>query len=155
MALVHIEGIKIVAAGGDLDAAVALRVSKDAVDLDIPPEILERHNTLSPQPAARTELGFNVTLKAALENAGPDEYVLLFGGVNTSGVWTKSQGVRALGKLDIRLVVFQEDGTTKDWDITNVQQVAGMKRSFTYAQTSYQPIELAGTDNTALDFDES
>ena len=79
----HAAYIKIVAAGGDLDAATAIDLATEKVAITLTPEIVEHIITRSPLPKERYEIGTDIGAKGVMASASLDEITYLLGGTYT------------------------------------------------------------------------
>ena len=152
----HAKYIKIVDAGGDLDAAAEMELASDQVVLTVTPEIVEHVISKSPLPKERYEIGTNLAVKGVLAAASLTEIQTLLGGNITSNVWTKTQGVRTLPKYDIRIGVYRpSDGEIVEHTLTDMQFIAAGEMAFEQKKKSYLPFEAAGTDTSDITIDNS
>lgn len=152
----HASYIKVVAAGGDLDAATAIDLANEKVSITLTPEIVEHIITNSPLPKERYEIGTNIGCKAVMASADLSEIVTLLGGTVTSNVYTKTQGVRTLPKYDIRIGVYRpSDGVVVPHDMTDMHFIAAVEMGFEQKKKSYLPFEAAATDTSDFTIDNS
>jgi hypothetical protein len=152
----HAAHFKIVAAGGDLDAAAEILLQKEAVTVDIERSILEDFTSQFPQPITRYELGSDFMVKGVLSAATLDRIVELIGGTNTSEVYTKTQQVLVLSKYDIRLGVYRpSDGVVVPWTFTDMQNIAKVSFKMEHGSITYLPFEFRGTYTSDLTIDNS
>jgi hypothetical protein len=148
--------IKIVTAGGDLNAAPELDLATDKVSIIVTPEVVEHIITRSPLPKERYEIGTNLAVKGVLASASLQEIQYLLGGSVVSEVYTKTQGVRTLPKYDIRVGVYRpSDGVVVPHDLTDMHFVAAVEMGFEQKKKSYLPFEAKGSDTSDFTIDNS
>ena len=157
MDLTHVSGVKQVAAGGDLDAAVALEVTQEVVNVMMKGEYAESYTSQSPLPNRRLEIGTNIEVKGIYENADYDQLVIIAGGAYATTTYTKAMNVvRALPLYDVRLEVYRpSDGGTVEWTITNMQSLVDIEMAMKYKEFTYLPFRFVGTKSSVLTIDNS
>lgn len=156
MNLLHAAHFKIVAAGGDLDAAPEILLEKTDVNVEAERVILEDFTSQFPQPVERYEIGTNFMVKGVFSQADLDRVVEMIGGVNTLEVYTKIQQVLILAKYDIRLGIYRPtDGLIVPWTLTDMQNVAKVSWAMANGKKTYLPFEFKGTHTSDLTIDNS
>jgi hypothetical protein len=154
MDFLHATYVKIVAAGGDLDAASENKLAKEVARINIAPAIVERMSSNSPAPNTRAEVGTLFESDFVMMAATLDHLVLALGGTHSSSVFTKTQGFRTLPKYDIRFgVVRASDGLIQTLDITDIQFVDPVELPFEHGQWTYLKLKAKGTDTSELVWD--
>jgi len=151
----HVSYFKMVAAGGDLSAAPDREVTKDAVAVNIEPVIVEHHNSKTPQPVRRYDIGTNIGIQGVLSDGTLDDVALFTGGAVAVDVFTKNAvGVRQLPKQDIEIGVFRpSDGAVKKWTLTNMEFTQSTNLQLQQGNANYLPFNAAGTSTTVLTID--
>jgi hypothetical protein len=155
MLQLHCKYIKIVAANGDLDAAAEIGLTKDVVSVKADAVIVEHILSTNPNPADRFEIGSKFEIKGILADPSLANYVIFFGGVQNSNVYTKTQGIRTLGKYDIRLGVYRNDGLIIERNYTDMEFTAPQEQAFEMGKMTYLPFAAMSTSTTEETIDNS
>jgi hypothetical protein len=156
MRTLHARYIKIVAAGGDLDAASEISLAKDVVVLKSSPNIVEHVCSDNPNPVERQEIGTGFEIRGVLAAATLDDLVFLVGGSHITNVYTKIQGIRTLPKYDIRLGIYRPaDGLIILEDLTDMHFVGEIEQAFEQGNNTYIPFTAKATATSDLTIDNS
>jgi len=156
MDFLHIDHIKVVAAGGDLDAASQLTCQGDQVAATLTQELIDHIITSSPLPQNRYRIGVTPVIKGVFAAADLDMLVNLIGGSHALNVFTYTQGVTTVSKFDIRLGVYRaSDGAIVNWDFTDMQFIQAAELAFKTKSMAYLPFEASGTASTEISIDNS
>jgi hypothetical protein len=119
----HAAYVKIVAAGGDLDAATQLKIAENAVNHKCAGRVIAKTAHDNPNPIERYESGAVHELKFVLLEFNHARLLEIIGGSEVSGVYTKTQSIRILLKYDIRVAVYRETDALlifEDWTDMNI-----------------------------------
>lgn len=156
MRTLHVLGVKVVAAGGDLDAATLRPVVDDTVTVNIEGVAVEHKRSDNPNPAARDEIGTMYTVRWIYAESDETELIEIIGGATVTNVTTKTQGLRALPKYDIRLhVVRQSDKLTILEDFTDMQFEPKVELARKQGDNTYLPVEAKSSSTTDYSIDNS
>lgn len=155
MQQLHCKYIKIVTANGDLDAAAETKLTKDVVSVKGEQVIVEHILSTNPNPNARYEIGSKFEIKGILADPALTDYVTLFGGSQVNNVYTKTQGIRTLGKYDIRLGVYRNDAAIIERTYTDMQFNVAQEQGFEQGKVTYLPFTAVSTETTDETIDNS
>lgn len=149
----HVRYVKIVPAGGDLDAATPLDVTNQAVTFSVEDVLVEHIITTNPNPAERYAIGTRFSLKAQLAYDDDSQLTYLLGGTYGNGIYHKPQEIRTLPLRDLRLEVYRTDTEIVNYDFNDVHFIPKFESSFEQGKRTYLSFEIMGTATTEMTID--
>lgn len=156
MKLLHVEYMKLVATGGDLDAATEMKVVQEAVTIEAEGVEIEHILSTSPNPAEIIEAGSKIKARTVLAAADSNTFVDIFGGTYTNSVWEKDQDPRTLDEYDIRWRIASTDhGKFFLVDITHVFVVPKLSLNLAPGKRFYLPLDIKGSPDSVISKDDT